>query len=150
MKTTVREPRATDDHQQTDEWIMPVALSESRSSLSGKMYRYHGMTVQDINGETVGQVDWIWHDDVTGQGDLIGVGLRWLRGTARAIPAQDVWIDHSDRTIRVAFSKDQIKSARRLSIGRAPTAREKRAVALQYRMPQLIASRRTASGAVAA
>jgi hypothetical protein len=104
-------------------------------ALTGKLYRFHGMPVVDVNGETVGQIDWIWSDDTSGRGTHLGVQLRWLRGTARAVPAGDLLLDPRTSTIQVAYRKDQIKRAPRFAIDRSLSADHQRAISAHYSEP---------------
>jgi hypothetical protein len=70
---------------------------------------------------------------------VIGVQLRWLRGTARAVPADGVQIDRQSATIRVAYRKDQIKRSPRFAIDRALTAEQKRSIRSHYSPPPAVA-----------
>jgi len=87
--------------------------------LNGALYWLHGFRVLDADGESVGLIDWIWADEVSGHGQFIGVRLRWLRGTALAMPVDGMRIDHHSSTVRVAYTTKQIKQGRRCSIDRA-------------------------------
>ncbi len=107
----------------------------ARIALDGKLYQFHGFRVLDAAGESIGLVDWIWVDDASDQGEFLGVQLRWLRGRARDIPAGDLWIDRPTATIRVAFSKEQIKQSPRYPIDREFTAEQKRRIYSHYRLP---------------
>jgi hypothetical protein len=102
-------------------------------SLTGKLYRFHSFRVVDLDDQAVGLVDWIWSDPTTGQGEFLGVQLRWLRGTARAIPAHDVQIDPESSAVRVAYHREQIKRAPRFSIDREISADQKRDIYAHYR-----------------
>ena len=112
--------------------LMPHTKTRKRGSFSSDVYRLHSYGVLDANGEKVGIVDWIWTDPESGHGEFLGVNLRWLRGTTRAIPTNGAEIDHMTATIRVAYTAAQIKRARRFKIDRALTAREKRSIYLRY------------------
>ena len=102
-------------------------------SLTSKLYRFHSFRVVDVDGEAVGLVDWIWPDHMSGQGEFIGVQLRWLRGTARAVPARDVQIDLESSTVRVMYHKEQIKRALRFSIDREIPMDQKCDIYAHYR-----------------
>jgi hypothetical protein len=115
------------------------AQAPSRTALVGKLYQFHGFRVLDADDQPVGIVDWIWPDEASGQGDVIGVQLRWLRGTARAVPADGVQIDRQSATIRVAYRKDQIKRSPRFTIDRALTADQKRSIRSHYSPPPAVA-----------
>jgi hypothetical protein len=58
----------------------------SRTALDGRLYQLHGYRVLDTDDQPVGIVDWTWSDETTDGGDVIGIQLRWLRGTARSFP----------------------------------------------------------------
>jgi hypothetical protein len=111
----------------------PASRNHQINGLAGKMYRFHSFRVLDCNGEDVGLVDWIWSNEARDQGEFIGVQLRWLRGTARAVPANDIRIDLPTSTVRVAYTKEQITSAPRFSIDRDLTAFQKWAAHSHYR-----------------
>jgi hypothetical protein len=121
-----------------------------RTGLTGKLYRYHGMQVIDIDGRSVGQIDWIWADPAGAQGEFIGVQLRWLRGKARVVPAYSVWIDAERRTIQVPYSKAQIECANRYSIDRALTAEQKDAICGHFTAKPTVVPGRAVGYALAA
>ena len=98
------------------------------NALAGKLYRFHSFRVLDVDGKPVGLVDWIWSDEASGQGEFIGVQLRWLRGTARAVPTRGTQVDTRTSTVRLAYRKDQIKRAARFSIDREITADQKHGI----------------------
>jgi len=115
------------------------AQAPPRTALVGKLYQFHGFRVLDPDDQPVGIVDWLWSNEASGQGDVIGVQLRWLRGTARAVPADGVQIDRQTSTIRVAYTKEQIKRAPRFAIDRALTAEQKRSIRSHYRSSLAVA-----------
>lgn len=86
--------------------------------LDDALYQFHGFRVVDANGQSLGLIDWVWADAVSGHGEFIGVRLRWLRGTVLAIPTAGVRIDRQTSTVQVAYIRKQIKQARRCSIDR--------------------------------
>ena len=114
--------------------LMPHTGAPKRGSFTSEVYRLHSFQVLDANGAKVGIVDWIWTDPESGHGEFLGVNLRWLRGTTRAIPTCGAEIDHESATIRVAYTAAQIKRARRFKIDRALTVREKRGIYLRYEL----------------
>ncbi|HEY8685793.1 MAG TPA: PRC-barrel domain-containing protein [Chloroflexota bacterium] len=114
--------------------VMPHPAAPKRGSFTSEAYRLHSFQVLDANGEKVGIVDWIWTDLQTGRGEFLGVNLRWLRGTTRAIPTFGAEIDHETATIQVAYTAAQIKRARRFKIDRALTVREKRRIYFSYQL----------------
>jgi len=65
-----------------------------------------------------------------------------MRGVARAVPAQGARVDVQSRTIRVAFTREHIATARRYAINRALTAGEKRAIVAHYARETALAPRR--------
>src|SRR5689334_18405090 len=92
------------------------------------LYRFHTFRVQDSAGQQVGVADWIWADADTGQGAFVGIRQSWLLGTAQAIPARGAHIDLQTRTLRLAYTAEQIKRAGRFAICRALRADQERAV----------------------
>jgi len=50
-----------------------------------KLYQFHNFQLLDADDKPVGLIDWIWADEASGQGGVIGLRLRWLRGTACAV-----------------------------------------------------------------
>ncbi|MDQ2743436.1 MAG: PRC-barrel domain-containing protein [Chloroflexota bacterium] len=102
------------------------------ATLDTTLYRLHGFRVLDVDGESVGQIDWIWADEVSGHGQFIGVRLRWLRGTALAVPIDGMRIDNHTSTVRVANTRKQIKQAGRCSIDRTLTEVQKCAIHAHY------------------
>lgn len=111
--------------------IVPHVTSPD-GALTAQVYRLHSFQVLDRDGRKVGIVDWIWTNQESGHGEFLGVSLRWLRGTARAIPVMGAQIDHDAATIRVAYTADEIKRARRFKIDRELTARDKRRICFHY------------------
>ncbi|GAC1321231.1 MAG: hypothetical protein NVSMB22_06520 [Chloroflexota bacterium] len=107
---------------------------EQSNSLAGRLYQFHGYRVVDATGESIGLVDWIWPCEPGDPGEFVGVHLRWLRGTARAIPACDLHVDTRTSTIRVATVKDHIKRAPRYAIDRPLTAGERNSIYRHYRL----------------
>jgi hypothetical protein len=112
--------------------IVPQPTQPRGGSFTSEVYRLHSFRVLDAHGKKVGIVDWIWTDQESGHGEFLGVGLRWLRGTARAIPALGVEIDRETSTIRVPYTAAQIERARRFKIDRKLAAREKRRICSHY------------------
>lgn len=111
----------------------PPAGGWTLAAQQGKLYRFHGFRVLDVYGERVGFIDWIWADDTGSVGAFLGVQLRWLRGTARAVPASEAQIDPQTSTVRLAWSKEQIKRAPRFSIDRHLTSDQKRSIRFHFR-----------------
>ena len=107
-----------------------------------KLYQFHNFQLLDVDDKPVGLVDWIWADDMGGEVEFIGVQLNWFRGTARVVPAHAAEIDVQARTIRVAYPRNHIATARRYAINRALTAAQKRAVVMHYAGETTSASRR--------
>ena len=132
MKALAIDTRTADEATTPQLRVMPQAEPPERGSFSSEVYRLHSFQVVDANGEKVGIVDWIWTDPESGHGEFLGVNLRWLRGTTRAIPTQGAEVDRESATIRVAYTAAQIKRARRFKIDRALTVREKRSIYLRY------------------
>jgi hypothetical protein len=89
------------------------------------MYRFHGFQVLDSAGERVGRVDWIWANPTKDQAEFIGIHLRWLRGKSRAVPAIGAAVDPRTSTVRLAYTRDQIRRARRFAIDRELKVHEK-------------------------
>jgi hypothetical protein len=126
------------------------AQAPSGPALTGKLYQFHSFRVLDADDRPVGIVDWIWSDDAGSAGEFIGVQLRWLRGTARAVPADRVQIDRQSATVRVAYGKDQIRQAPRFAIDRALTVEQKRSIRSHYRpSPSVVPSSAMAEGLAA-
>jgi hypothetical protein len=124
--------------------------TRSPSTLTGKLYQFHGFRVLDADGQSVGIVDWIWSDHAGAPGEFLGVHLRWLRGTARAVPAEGAQLDRRNATIRVAYRKDQIRRAPRFAIDRALNAEQKRSIRSHYRpSPAFVPGPATVEGLVA-
>ena len=111
--------------------IVPHGTSPD-GALTVRVYRLHGFQVLDRDGRKIGIVDWIWTNQDSGHGEFLGVNLRWLRGTARAIPVLGAQIDQDAATIRVNYTVDEIKQARRFKIDRELTARDKRRIRFHY------------------
>lgn len=108
-------------------------------------YQFHDFQLVDANDRPIGTVDWIWTDNEQGSAEFLGVHLRWLRGAARAVPAEGARIDVQARTIRVAYTREQIATARRFTIDRALSADDKRAVFAHYARGAESAARRQPS-----
>lgn len=106
--------------------------SQPDALLDDQLYRLHGFRVLDVDGKSVGQIDWIWADAVSGRGQFIGVRLRWLWGTALAIPVDGMRIDRHTSTVRVAYTKKKIKQAHRCSIDCALTDGQQRDIRAHY------------------
>lgn len=102
------------------------------TALDDQLYRFHGFRVLDVDGKSVGLIDWIWADEVSGHGQFIGVRLRWLRGAALAMPVDGMRIDRHISTVCVAYTKKQIKRARRCSIDCALTEGQQRDIRAHY------------------
>lgn len=112
------------DPSTTDTRILSVTAPTKQ--IHGDLYRFHGFQVFDRNGQRVGIVDWVWSNESATAGDHIGVGLQWLRGRARAIPAMGALIDTRGSTIWLPVTRAQIKTAPRFKIDR-PLAADDRA-----------------------
>ena len=97
-----------------------------------QLYQVHDFHLVDANDQSVGTVDWIWPDDGRGGEEFLGVHLQWLRGRARAVPAQGARIDVQARTIRVAYPRARIATAPRFAIDRALGASDQEAVLAHY------------------
>ncbi len=134
MKALAIETGTADGVTTTHLRAMPHTKTPKRGSFTSEVYRLHSFQVLDANGEKVGIVDWIWTDPESSRGEFLGVNLRWLRGTTRAIPTHGAEIEHERATIRVAYTAAQIKRARRFKIDRALTVREKRSIYLRYEL----------------
>ena len=134
MKALAIKTGTADEVTTTQLRVIPQTEAPKRGFFASEVYRLHSFQVLDANGEKVGIVDWIWTDPKSGHGEFLGVNLRWLRGTTRAIPTYNAEIDHESATIRVAYTAAQIKRARRFKIDRALTVREKRGIYLRYEL----------------
>jgi hypothetical protein len=150
MKALAIEAGTTDETTTTHLRVMPHGEVPKRGSFTSDVYRLHSFRVLDAAGKKIGIVDWIWTDPQSGVGEFLGVNLRWLRGTTRAIPTFGAEIDHETATIRVAYTAAQVKRARRFKIDRSLTAREKRRIYFSYQLqpstlPSLIAERSVAA-----
>jgi hypothetical protein len=111
------------------------------SAYTSELYRLHGFRVIDVEGVPVGEIDWVWTDDVSKQAEFIGIRLRWIAGTARPIPAIDALMDVTSRTIEVPYTARQIRRAGRLKIDRMLSLRDKRRVCFHYRVdPHVVPS----------
>jgi hypothetical protein len=114
----------------------PNAFPSRKTSvqrLECRPYQLHGFTLIDRHGSIVGLVDWTWTVDSSASIELIGTKLRWLRGSARAVPAFGMKIDFPRRRITVDQERDEILAAPRFPINRPLTPLEKRAAARHYR-----------------
>jgi hypothetical protein len=118
----------------------------SRTALDGRLYQLHGYHVLDTDDQPVGIVDWTWSDETTDGGDVIGIQLRWLRGTARVVPVGGAQIDRQNSAIRVAYRKERIKQAPRCFIDRALTAEQRRSIRSHYSPSLVIVPSRAAEG----
>jgi hypothetical protein len=134
MKTLAIDTNTAREATTTQLRIVPQIKVPKRGSFTSDVYRLHSYRVVDADGKKIGIVDWIWTDQESGNGEFLGVHLRWLRGTTRAIPTLGAEIDHETSTIRVAYAAAQIKQVRRFKIDRALTAREKRRIYLSYEL----------------
>jgi hypothetical protein len=123
----------TAEEMEPTDWNQGGSPTPSGGALAGPLYQFHGFRVLDPDDQPVGIVDWIWSEDGDGRHHFIGVQLRWLRGTARAVPADGVRIDRENSTIRVAYRKEQIKRAPRFAINRVLTAEQGSRVRSHYR-----------------
>lgn len=102
------------------------------TALDDQLYRFHGWRVLDVDGRSVGLIDWIWADAMSGHGQFVGVRLRWLRGTALAMPIDGMRIDSHTSTVQVAYTRKQIKQARRCSIDRPLAEAEQCDIRVHY------------------
>lgn len=134
MTAPATETTMTDDATDTQLRVVPQTDTRKRGSFTAEVYRLHSYRVLDAEGTKVGIVDWIWTDPETGHGEFLGINLRWLRGTTRAIPTVGAHIDHETATIRVAYTAAQIKRVNRFKIDRALTAREQRRIYFNYQL----------------
>ena len=150
MKALEIEAGTTEEVTTTQLRVMPHGEALKRGSFTSEVYRLHSFQVLDATGKAVGIVDWIWTDPESGRGEFLGVNLRWLRGTTRAIPTYGAEIDHESATIRVAYTAAQIKRARRFKIDRALTVREKRGIYLRYQLEPSVLRRLIPAPKVAA
>lgn len=140
----------TQQEQMWEETTSHARAHHEAHALTGRLYRYHGLRVLDVDGAAVGQIDWVWSDGESGHGTFIGVKLRWLRGTARAVPVQDVEIDMAARTIRLPYRKEQINRAPHCAINRALTGGQKYSIRAHYGHERGAVSRKSiADGLVA-
>ncbi len=96
------------------------------------LYQFHDFQLLDVNNRPVGTVDWIWADDERGSAAFLGVHLQWLRGRARAVPAQGAGLDVRSRTIRVPYPQAQIRSAPRFAIDRALRPTDQQTIVSHY------------------
>ena len=115
------------------ETIEPPRREAPSPDISVRLYQLHGFRLIDGDGVEVGLVDWIWADEASGAAEFIGTKLRWLRGSARAIPAFAMKIDLSNRTVTVDHQQNQIHAAPRHRIDRELAPIENRAVARHFR-----------------
>ncbi len=67
--------------------------------------------VVDQNRESVGTVDALWADHVTGKLDFLGVKTGWIFGSNHVVPAEQAQIDEETRTIQVPYAAELIKDA---------------------------------------
>jgi hypothetical protein len=113
--------------------LADVAQGGEFSALTGKLYRFHGFRVQDVDDQLVGLVDWIWANSAKDQAEFIGTHLRWLRGRARAVPALGATVNLHTRTVYLSYSVRQINSARRFKIDRELDVHEKVGILAHFR-----------------
>lgn len=113
---------------------MPASsLGKDSARVAPKPYQLHGLRLLDADGRKVGYVDWFWTDDGSIGSGYVGVRLRWLRGTAIAVPALGMHADSTSSTVRVAYKREQIVRAGRFSVTRALGEAEKRSIHAHYR-----------------
>lgn len=72
--------------------------------------RYIDHDVVDPNDNKIGKLTCLW-SDASGQPAFLGVQTGWLFGRTHVVPAQGAGVRQDSRTIRIAFSEDQVKNA---------------------------------------
>ena len=78
---------------------------------AGELRRFIDYTVVDREGDKIGSIDAVWQDH-TDQPAYFAVRTGWLgMGKAHVVPAQRAEVNETRKTVRVPFSKEEIKNA---------------------------------------
>ena len=78
---------------------------------AGELRRFIDYTVVDREGDKIGSIDAVWQDH-TEQPAYLAVRTGWLgMGKAHVVPAQRAEVNETRKTVRVPFSKEEIKNA---------------------------------------
>jgi len=78
---------------------------------AGELRRFIDYTVVDREGDKLGSIDAVWQDH-TDQPAYLAVRTGWLgMGKAHVIPAQRAEVNETRKTVRVPFSKEEVKNA---------------------------------------
>ena len=108
-------------------------------------YDFHDRTVVDQNGQKIGKIDELYHDQEGGQPEwaLVNTGMF---GTKKSfVPIAGAQPDGED--LRVAVAKDQVKDAPRVDPDQELSEDEERALFEHYGVPYTTEGSTTAQGA---
>ena len=103
-----------------------------------------GYQVLDSNGAPIGKVDSVWTHGTRAEPAYIGSQTGWLEQHTYFIPATNLQVDDNNRTLRVAFSEDQIKHAPDLGAGDSLTAEDEVILNRYYQVDGITAGAGTA------
>jgi hypothetical protein len=76
-----------------------------------RIWQLFGYEVVDAGGIPVGAVTRLWPDNATGTLDFIGLKTGRFAGATHVVPATQVAIDSTGRTVQVAYSAEMIRNA---------------------------------------
>lgn len=85
-------------------------MKDYTSDLSVRQQQYIDFEVQDSTGDKFGRVHHLWTDD-SGNPQFLGVTAGWLLERRYILPADQAEVNEYQRTIRLPYTKEQIKSA---------------------------------------
>lgn len=88
-----------------------AAAEKFNPTEAGELRRFIDYTVVDREGDKLGSIDAVWQDH-TDQPAYFAVRTGWLgMGKAHVVPAQRAEVNETRKTVRVPFSKEEIKNA---------------------------------------
>lgn len=88
-----------------------AAAEKFNPTEAGDLRRFIDYTVVDRENDKIGSIDAVWEDH-TAQPAYIAVRTGWLgMGKAHVVPARNAEVNEVRKTVRVPFSKDEIKNA---------------------------------------
>jgi uncharacterized protein (TIGR02271 family) len=88
-----------------------AAAEKFNPTEAGELRRFIDYTVVDREGDKIGSVDAVWQDH-TNQPAYFAVRTGWLGiGKAHVVPAHRAEVNETRKTVRVPFSKEEIKNA---------------------------------------